>query len=221
MAEIFLNKTQYDLLQGIYNRLGGSSFTPSPGNDNIDDLITATLSLLTPLNAINAITVSLQNQIGGTNEAMATTPNSVSGTNGLLRLIAERCGTVINNTGNISLYTDTLEERTGNVTETIAANYNASSGLNGLLRLIIKTLVDDFTKLNGIINPIEKYHISDEESGGTVEYYGKVANNGAWFILKIDTVAKTYRYANGSSNYTTGWTGRAGLTYQYFYQIIL
>jgi len=55
------------------------------------------------------------------------------------------------------------------------------------------------------------YKISDVESGA---YYGFTDSSGKWKIIKEDS--DTFRYAFGSSDYATNWTGRAALTYTYY-----
>ena len=57
---------------------------------------------------------------------------------------------------------------------------------------------------------------SDEDTAGAVKYYGFVAFTGQFIIMQEDDTvptAVTYRFACGSKAYSTGWAGRAGLTY--------
>jgi hypothetical protein len=63
---------------------------------------------------------------------------------------------------------------------------------------------------------LAKYRVSDIDDDATPNYYGFVDASGAWYIMKEDTTAKTYRYLGGRSDYTTNWTNRASLTYTYF-----
>ena len=67
-----------------------------------------------------------------------------------------------------------------------------------------------FTKIidNKVIVDIAK-----DESG--YNYYGYIANDGSWVIMRENTAQTQYRYVAGSSNYTTNWTNRATLTYGY------
>ena len=60
----------------------------------------------------------------------------------------------------------------------------------------------------------KKYNISDEDTSATPKYYGFLAVDGAWYILKINN--STYRYFRGDSGYQTGWTDRATLEYDYY-----
>lgn len=65
-------------------------------------------------------------------------------------------------------------------------------------------------------DPLVKYKISDTDSSSDPKYYGNVAADGSWYIMKETTSAGTYRYCKGASSYSTNWTGRASLTYDYF-----
>lgn len=62
------------------------------------------------------------------------------------------------------------------------------------------------------------FQVSDIDESGDPKYYGFINNKGAWYILK-DTGGTTFRYIKGDTNYTTNWTSRSGLTYDYFYNI--
>ena len=62
------------------------------------------------------------------------------------------------------------------------------------------------------------YAISDSDTAVDPMYFGYINNAGEWYIMKQGIAGGTFRYAKGSSDYTTNWTGRAGLTYQYFNQ---
>jgi len=63
-----------------------------------------------------------------------------------------------------------------------------------------------------------KYKISDIDDAGAVQYYGFVDRNGEWFIMELDTSAspKTFRYANGTNDYSTNWGVRSLLSYNYY-----
>lgn len=75
-------------------------------------------------------------------------------------------------------------------------------------------LLDDGTGVAQVQDPLAKYKISDLDEAGATKYYGNLAADGSWYILSLTTTAA--RYAKGASAYTTAWTGRAGLTYNYF-----
>jgi len=61
------------------------------------------------------------------------------------------------------------------------------------------------------------YRISDMDVSSNPRYYGYVDKAGKWMIVKEDTTGYTYRYIRGDSDYTTNWTGRALLSYDYYY----
>jgi hypothetical protein len=63
--------------------------------------------------------------------------------------------------------------------------------------------------------PTDGYTITEVDDSTTPSYYGFVHKTGAWYITKEDSTGG-YRYAKGPSAFSTGWTGRAGLSYDYF-----
>lgn len=65
-------------------------------------------------------------------------------------------------------------------------------------------------------DPNAPYKISDSDDAGDPSYFGNMATDGKWFILKINTVDKTYRYARGTTGYVSAWNNRASLAYDYF-----
>jgi len=73
----------------------------------------------------------------------------------------------------------------------------------GVLRQVVRVANAD---------PLVRYRPSDREVG-TPSYYGFLATDGNWYILKDTNTAQ--RYAAGTSDYTTNWTNRAALTYDY------
>lgn len=66
----------------------------------------------------------------------------------------------------------------------------------------------------GARDPLARYKIADIEKGA-VSYYGFLALDGAWIILKQDKVAGAFRYKNGGSGYAQAWADRATPTYSY------
>jgi hypothetical protein len=63
---------------------------------------------------------------------------------------------------------------------------------------------------------LDRFRISDIDDAGDTKYFGNLAMNGEWYILREDTVAKQYRYARGQGGFAAAFTGRAGLSYDYF-----
>lgn len=63
-------------------------------------------------------------------------------------------------------------------------------------------------------HPTDGYRITELDDAGAYTYAGYLYKTGAWFILRDDETS--YRYAKGSSNFTTNWTNRASLTYDYY-----
>lgn len=64
-------------------------------------------------------------------------------------------------------------------------------------------------------HPTDGYNITDLDDSSPA-YYGFVNKTGAWFIMKEDATTGAYRYTKGTSGYSTNWTSRASLSYDYF-----
>jgi len=68
----------------------------------------------------------------------------------------------------------------------------------------------------------EWYEISDEYDdsvtgfSGDYEYFGYLNYTGKWIIQRHQISTGTYRYANGSSGYSTAWSTKDGLSYGYY-----
>jgi hypothetical protein len=67
---------------------------------------------------------------------------------------------------------------------------------------------------------LDRFKISDIDDAGDTKYYGYLAMNGEWYVMREDTVAKQYRYARGQGDFGTAatgaWATRAALDYKYF-----
>lgn len=57
-------------------------------------------------------------------------------------------------------------------------------------------------------------HEMDEEND--TKYYGYLTFHGAWIIQRIVTSTGEIRYFKGKDDFSTNWTGRALLSYNYF-----
>lgn len=56
-----------------------------------------------------------------------------------------------------------------------------------------------------------QYGVNDIDATSEPKYYGFEDKSGSWYIMRES--GETYRYAAGSSNYSTAWSGRVGQTY--------
>lgn len=63
-------------------------------------------------------------------------------------------------------------------------------------------------------HPTDGYNITDLDDSSPA-YYGFVNKSGNWFVMKEDS-SGAYRYAKGTSGYSSNWTNRASLGYDYF-----
>jgi len=96
------------------------------------------------------------------------------------------------------------------------------------VRLQIKTVSDPETWVDVGAGPVGEpvpvtdiegnltagYSISDTAEIATIKYYGFLKADGGWYIMQKN--AEAFRYIKGDSGYTTSWTGKAGLTYDYY-----
>lgn len=64
--------------------------------------------------------------------------------------------------------------------------------------------------------PTDGYKISEVDDSSPA-YYGFTNKDGAWFVMKEN--AGVYRYTKGSSGFSTNWTSRASLTYDYYHNV--
>jgi hypothetical protein len=64
--------------------------------------------------------------------------------------------------------------------------------------------------------PTDGYRITEYDDSVPYIYGGYVNKTGAWFISREDVTSGSYRYTKGSSSFSTNWTNRASLTYDYF-----
>jgi len=77
------------------------------------------------------------------------------------------------------------------------------------------TETEDYGKTYTSEDLTVKYKITDIDDAGSPKYFGFTDKDGNWFIMSLTTTEA--RYARSTSGYATNWTGRAGLTYDYFY----
>lgn len=68
-----------------------------------------------------------------------------------------------------------------------------------------------------IVFNLQNYKLTDIDDTTATEYYGYTDKDGNWYIKKVTSSA--IRFIKGTSDYTTNWTGRAALSYDYFYSI--
>lgn len=64
-------------------------------------------------------------------------------------------------------------------------------------------------------HPTDGYEVAEIDDSSTPSYYGFLKKTGAWYVMKENS-SGAYRYAKGSSSFSTNWSNRASLTYDYF-----
>lgn len=52
-----------------------------------------------------------------------------------------------------------------------------------------------------------------------VAYYGFTDQSGGWYIMREDTLAGSFRYAKGDSDFSKNWLARENLNYKYYHEI--
>lgn len=80
-------------------------------------------------------------------------------------------------------------------------------------------ILDAEGNLISIGSVLDNYVVSDIDEAGSTKYYGYVNRAGAWYVMEYDTAAGTLRFSAGDESYPANWTGRASLSYDYFYNV--
>ena len=62
------------------------------------------------------------------------------------------------------------------------------------------------------------FYVSDMDEASDPRYYGLLNDHGSYIIIQQTISTGAVRYNRGQSNYSTAWTGRAGLSYAVFNQ---
>ncbi len=76
-----------------------------------------------------------------------------------------------------------------------------------------------YVRIADTVPVADKYRLSDYDVSGNPLYVGMVDENGSWYITRIDTAMRQARYAKGTSDYATNWSGRAALSYDYYFTV--
>jgi hypothetical protein len=67
---------------------------------------------------------------------------------------------------------------------------------------------------------LSKYHFTDKDDGGAIQYFGYTDANGAWVIMQLNGES-TCRYATGPKGYPESWANRANLAFDYLFNCTL
>lgn len=69
-------------------------------------------------------------------------------------------------------------------------------------------------ELVGFFGLLDGFTLTDEDTAGSVKYYGYTREGGAYRIMKYDSTAGTYTFNMGKNmtNYATRWAARASAT---------
>lgn len=75
------------------------------------------------------------------------------------------------------------------------------------------------------IDPAEKLptdgYVISEIDDSIIAYYGFTSKDGAWFIIREDSDNGSFRYVRGDINFSSGWTNREHLKYDYYNNVFL
>ena len=74
--------------------------------------------------------------------------------------------------------------------------------------------------VSGSLHPMgghtPEYLTHEMDEANDTKYYGYISYAGAWIIQRIVTSTGEVRYCKGKDGFSTNWTNRASLTYNYF-----
>ena len=91
------------------------------------------------------------------------------------------------------------------VTDTVVVNPDVSDRAARLLGVV------------SLPDPTTAYKITDIDPTDGNSYFGYTDAGGKWYIMNLTTT--TARYIKGDSGYLAAWAGKAGLSYDYFYNV--
>lgn len=66
--------------------------------------------------------------------------------------------------------------------------------------------------------PLDGYKIAEIEDN-IISFYGFINKDDAWYVLRVDTVAGSFRYARGGIDFPEAWKIRENLDYGYFNKV--
>lgn len=68
-------------------------------------------------------------------------------------------------------------------------------------------------------NALENYQITEIGYDNLLTYYGFVADDGSWIIMKEDSANNSFRYAKGKSDFGGNWNAREALNFHYYHDL--
>ena len=63
--------------------------------------------------------------------------------------------------------------------------------------------------------PLDGYTIAEIEDNA-ISFYGYIHHNGSWYIMRLDTAGRSFRYTKGGRDFPGSWGNRENLDYSYF-----
>ena len=90
--------------------------------------------------------------------------------------------------------------------------------IDNFTSIISNLITSDSLVINTDNDYFTGYTISGTDTVASTEYYGYLKNTGEWYIKSVDkSVAniEITKFITGDNDYSTNWTNRASLTYNY------
>lgn len=69
------------------------------------------------------------------------------------------------------------------------------------------------------IKDSKPYHVHEADETGDPRYYGYCNIDGSWVIMEQTMSTGAHRYIFGKSAFSTSWTGKSGLSYDYIFNL--
>jgi hypothetical protein len=79
---------------------------------------------------------------------------------------------------------------------------------------------DSSFKLHSAGGNSATFLIHDIDESGDPRYYGYSNSDGSWVIQEYNEGNGTFRYQSGKRNYSTNWTNKASLSYDYLSEVV-
>ncbi|HEY9824926.1 MAG TPA: hypothetical protein V6D19_05725 [Stenomitos sp.] len=108
-------------------------------------------------------------------------------------------------------YPDNVDSRIAQLQTAVDAAFANNKDAPGELEQLAKLSSIRGTSSTSSGNSGSYFPSDIDEAAG---YYGFLTASGAWYIQRVTPT--TVRYAAGTEGYTTAWTGRAALIYDYY-----
>lgn len=97
----------------------------------------------------------------------------------------------------------------------LGSSFDADFEVLAVENLVYNPSTNSLERMMASSSPTATFLLADEDETATYSYTGFQDKDGRWYIVRESLASGAYRYASGNNNYTTNWTNRASLTYNY------